>query len=273
MENKPRYVFFGSPEFAAIILQKLIDAGLPPLTVICNPDRPVGRKKIITPPPAKLIAKKNNIPVWQPEKLDAEFKSKLANPKLDFTVIAAYSQILKKDVLSIARLGAIGVHPSLLPKYRGATPIQNAILNGETESGITLFLVDEKVDHGPILSASKQSLAEKENYQALHDKLAELGAKLLIQTIPDFFTGKIKPQPQDESKATLTEKFTTQDGYVNLQKDNPVMVERKIRALNPEPGVWTIYNSKRTKLLEAEITVGQIKLKKIQEAGKNPKTL
>ncbi len=268
------FAFFGTPEFAAAILEKLIEAGLPPAVIVCNPDRPAGRKKIITPPEAKIVAQKNNLPVLQPVDLKTEdFKSKIMG--FDMGVVAAYGQIIPKEIIGSFKNGVIGVHPSLLPKYRGATPIQSAILEGEKETGVTLFLMDEQVDHGPILAQKALENYELRimNYETLHDKLAELGAELLIETLPKFSNGEYTLKPQNDKDATYTKKFKDDDAYVDLEKDDPVLIERKIRALNPEPGVWTFQNNKRMKILEAELTDGKLKLKRIQMEGKKIQTL
>lgn len=335
------FVFFGTPEYAAIIIGKLIDAGFVPVAVICNPDRPVGRKKILTAPPTKILAQKYNIPVWQPETLTTKNPAKngaLADPSVvqesgpglgirnnkhivnsnslssgnvdnsisepaegfapsgpgipspgphyaagsqdllyqnwDFFVVAAYSKILPKEILDIPRLGTVGVHPSLLPKYRGPTPIQSAILAGEKETGVTLYLLDEKMDHGPILSNEKLVMSNEETTETLTKKLAELGADLLIKLLPLMEAPQLAGalEPQGESQATYTKKFKTEDAFVDLEKDSPIEIERKIRALNPEPGVFTLSPSKgghrRMKILEVELTPeGKLKLKKIQYEG------
>ncbi|TSC88827.1 MAG: methionyl-tRNA formyltransferase [Parcubacteria group bacterium Gr01-1014_3] len=279
-----KYVFFGTPDFAAGVLEKLIEAKMPPVAVICNPDRPFGKKRIITPPPVKVLAEKHALEVFQPEMLDASAIQKLKEFQADVFVVAAYSTILKKDVIEIPSLGVIGVHPSLLPKYRGATPIQSVILAGEKETGATLFLIDEKVDHGSILSQTTLSI-ENPSYKELEHQLARLSGKLLAETLPKFITGSITPQPQDESKATLTKKFETADAKIdpailseakNLGGQVAIDIERKIRAFNPEPGAFTLSPSKgglkRVKLLEAEIVDGKLKLKTTQVAGKNPVT-
>lgn len=267
-----KYVFWGSPEFAKIVLEKLIEAGFLPAAVVCNPDRPVGRKKVITPPPVKrLIAeRKAPIEIFQPENLNA-ISDKLSALRSDFFIVAAYSKILPKEIIAVPRLGTVGVHPSLLPKYRGATPIQSAIINGEMETGVTLFMIDEKVDHGPVATQRKLQIANR-NYTELEKGLAEIAGDLLVETLPKLEQGQIKPQPQDETKATFTKKFRTEDGEVNLEKDSPEMILRKIRAFNPEPGAYNIQNGKRVKLLEAELADGKLKLKKIQVEGKNPVT-
>ena len=244
-----KYAFFGSPKFAAIILEKLIRAGMPPAVVACNPDRPSGRKQIVTSPPTKLLAEKHGIRVLQPDDLKIEnFKLKVA--EMDFGIVAAYAKILPQAIIENFKLGIIGVHPSLLPKYRGATPIQNALLAGEAETGTTLFLLDAKVDHGPIIASRKLQIANSDNYETLLEKLANLSADLLIETLPKFNTGAVDLIAQDESQATYTKKFATEDAFVDFQKDDTVSVQRKIRALNPEPGVYSVKNGKRVKILD-----------------------
>lgn len=265
MNEKSKFAFFGTPEFAAIVLEKLIQAGWPPTLIVCNPDRPVGRKKIITPPLTKILAEKYGIKVWQPEKLETD--------KLDgaeFAVIASYNKIIPQAMLDSLPAKFIGVHPSLLPKYRGPSPIQSAILNGEKETGVALFLLDEKVDHGPILATRKLEMRNSD-FETLSRQLAELGGDFLVEILPKFLNGEIIPQPQNENDATYTKKFKTEDAYVDLTKDDPIIIERKTRALNPEPGVWTVKDGKRMKILEAELTPdNKLKLKKIQFEGKNP---
>ncbi len=299
-----KYIFFGTPEFAAIILEKLINAGFIPEAVVCNPDKPVGRKKIITPPPVKkcvmnqVSSVKNKIKIIQPKNiLELKKLDYLTHDTCDLSIVAAYAKILPKEILEIPRLGTIGVHPSLLPKYRGPSPIQTAILNGDEETGVTLYLVDEGLDSGAILANRKAQIA-KRNYKELEKILAELGADLLIEFLQktNQFLGSqtplsimnimevelpyIKPLLQDESQATYTKKFTTQDAYIELKDlkmaqeqdgEAAIIIDRKIRALNPEPGVWTIKENKRIKILEAILTPeGKLKLKKIQFEGKKP---
>lgn len=278
-----KFIFFGTPDFAAIILEKLINANFIPAAVVCNPDRPVGRKKIITPPPVKKSIInyeskiKNKIKILQPENLKSLILNlKSLNP--DLFIVAAYSKIIPKEIIELPRLGIIGVHPSFLPKYRGATPIQSAILNSEETTGTTLYLIDEQVDHGPILTQRKLEI-HNTNYLLLYTKLAALSANLLIETLPDIEKKIKNAVPQDETQATFTKKFSTKDAFVELKKlktaineggENALQIERKIRALNPEPGVFTISNNKRIKLLEAEIINGKLKLLKIQVVGGKP---
>ena len=277
-----KFIFFGSPEFAAIILEKLINTEYIPSAVICSPDKPAGRKKIITPPPTKIIAQKHNTPVWQPEKLDDYLIAKLLNYKPDFFIVAAYSKIIPKEILEIPQLGTIGVHPSLLPKYRGASPIQTAILNNDEKTGTTLYLMDEKMDHGGIISNLKFQISNFDTYETLMQKLAELSANLLIEILPNIEEKIKNVKPQNESEATYTKKFQTEDAFIkpeNLEKAEKEggkianEINNKIRAFYPEPGVYTFINNKRIKLLEAKIIDNKLKLTKTQIEGKTPVAL
>lgn len=321
------YVFFGTPEFAAIILERLIKAGFAPRLVICNPDRPVGRKKIITPPPAKVIAQKNGIKVYQPEGLEAPHQNpegvrrsgprgagkfgagqvrnlELEIGEADFAVLAAYGKILPKEIISMPKSGTLVVHPSLLPHFRGTTPIQNAILAGDKVTGTSIILADEKADHGPIVAGKELEIKENDTYGDLLGRLADLSAELLIKTIPGWLAGKITPQVQNENYATYTKKFEAEDAFIDPEDlraaqdgtspSKAEIIERKIRALNPEPGTWTkitpeaaslirankgyIGNiGKRMKILETELNPptggGKLVLKRIQFEGGKPQTL
>ena len=277
-----KYLFFGTPEFAFSILSGLIKADLSPMGVVCNPDRPVGRKKVITPPPVKTLALENGIKIFQPEKLSG-FDANGA----DFAIVAAYSKIIPQNVLDMFPKGVIGIHPSLLPKYRGATPIQSAILAGEKETGVTLYMMDGKVDHGEIINNGKIKISEDDSYSSLENKSAELAVALVLEFIKNFNAGKIITMKQDESRATLTKKFVTQDGFVDPEVlseaqngaslDKAIAISRKIKALNPEPGVFTLSPSRggprRMKILEVELSDGKLKLKRVQYDGEKPKSI
>ena len=281
-----KFIFFGTPEFAAIILEKLIQAELMPEAVICNPDKPTGRKQIITPPPVKVLAQKYGLTIYQPKDKN-ELLEIIKKLQPDLAIVAAFGMLFPKEILAVPKYGFINIHPSLLPKYRGPTPIQTAILNGDEKTGVSLFLIDEEMDHGPIL-AKRELEFPISNFQfpILSQKLAELGADLLIETLPKYINGEIKPQAQDESQATYTKKFSTQDAYIEPKDleiaqekggDKAIEIERKIRALNPEPGTFTLSLSKgglkRTKLLEAKIIDGKLKITKIQVEGKKPQNI
>ncbi len=273
MPNNPRYVFFGTPDFAAVVLDELIAAGMAPVAVVTNPDRPAGRKKELTAPAVKIFINGAdvNIPVLQPEKLDEAFIAELKSIGAEVGVLAAYGKIVPRAVFDIFPKGIVVVHPSLLPKYRGATPIQSAILAGEDSTGTTLFVMDEKVDHGPVLTTAQVPLLDMDTYSTLADKLAEASAALLIDTLPKYVHGEITPVPQSETGVTYTKKFSGEDGYVDLEKNEPVAIWRKVRALNPEPGVWTTKDGKRMKILAADLVDGKLALTRTQLDGELPK--
>lgn len=220
-----RYVFFGTPEFATIILEKLMKFGYKPQAVFREPKESI----------SILIEKLNNL-------------------KPDLAIIAAYGKILPKEILDIPHHGFINVHPSLLPKYRGASPIQAAIFNGDKETGVTIMKIDEEMDHGPVLAISKLPITNpKINYPKLSQELAKLGADLLIKTIPDYISGKLKLVEQDHSKATYTKLIKKEDGKIDWAKSAQDL-ERMTRAFYPWPSAWTLWNKKLLKIIEAEIS-------------------
>ncbi len=284
-----KYVFFGSPRFASIVLNGLMDAGFPPAAVVCNPDRPVGRKKIVTPPPVKSLVAAP-VAILQPEKLDAAFAEDLKALAPDFFVVAAYAKIIPQAILDIPRFGTLGVHPSLLPCHRGSSPIQSAILDGDRETGTTIYLMDAKMDHGPIVAREAVPLdALAASYEDLEAELASLGVKLLSKIIPQFAARGAEglssahagaPVAQDESLATYTRKFTTEDGRVEERdlgaaqagdQKTAEAILRTMNALGKEPGVWTMMNGIRVKLLAARIENGVLHITRIQEEGGVPK--
>lgn len=297
MENapQPNFVFFGTPEFAADVLEKLLNRGIVPKAVVCNPDRPVGRKKILTPPAVKLLVLEHqlqdptlDIAILQPETLDGQFIEQLKAFEPDVFLIAAFAKLVKQDILDIPKHGTIGVHPSLLPDYRGASPMQTTLLDGKDITGVTLFLIDEKMDHGPIIAQETVQIGTM-NYVMLAKKMSEIGGELVAKILPDFLAGRITPQEQDHDKATFTKKFTSEDGFIDIHDieraqleggDVAIAIERKIRALNPEPGTWTMApalcgmhfgKEKRVKLLEADVSMeNTLILKKVQIEGKQP---
>lgn len=239
-----RFIFFGGGEskFAQIILDKLVEAGLSPIESFRNAKSP----------------------------LDADYLKSL---NADFFLVASFAKILKKEIIEIPSKGAIAVHPSLLPKYRGASPVQSAILNNEKETGTTIFLIDEKVDHGAILAMEKIKIENSDNYETMIEKLAGLSADLLIKTLPDWANNKIKPETQNEAEATYTKKFVSEDAYCDLTKDSPEKIWLKIRALNPEPGAFTTLNlingkSLRLKLLKASFIDKKLQITEVQPEGK-----
>jgi methionyl-tRNA formyltransferase len=270
------YLFFGTPRFGALVLERLIAGGMPPVAVVTNPDRPVGRKGILTAPPVALIAQEAGIPLYQFERLDAEAIAVLAACSADCFVVAAYNKILKPDLLGIPSHGAIGVHPSLLPRHRGPAPLQQTLIDGLTETGVSLFLVDEAVDHGPVLATALYTVTDTETYLTLERELAERGATLLIDQLPRWVAGTVTPNEQDHTKAAHTYKFTSSDAFISWNDvavalagdpSQSLRINRLIAGLTPEPGVWTERDGKRLKLLGAHLDGDRLIIDSYQYAG------
>lgn len=262
--NQIKIIFFGTPEFAKIVLEKIVrQDNLKIVTVVTAPDKPVGRKQILTPPPSKVLAQENNILVLQPVDLsDQNFIEQLKLLLPDLIVVAAYGKIIPKNILDIPKFGSLNVHPSLLPKYRGASPTQAALLNGETETGVTIMLMDEKVDHGPVIADCGLQITDFDTYETLSKKLAEVGAELLIRTIPNYTAGKIKPVEQDHNKATYYKMIKKSDGEIDWQK-SATEIYNQWRAFYPWPGVFAqqkTNNKKQTtiKFIEIVLPVTQV---------------
>jgi len=252
MKSKIKILFLGTPNFAAIVLEKMIEGGYIPTMVITAPDKPVGRKQVLTTSPVKVLAEKNKIPVSQPAKiLDSKFY--ILNSKPNLIVLAAYGQIIPKEILEIPKFGCLNVHPSLLPKYRGASPIQATILNGDQETGVTIMLMDEKFDSGPIIQNKKLNLKNKKpTYPELTEELANFGAELLIETLPKWINGEIKAIPQDDKKATFTKIINKEDGKIDWQK-SAEEIERMTRAFNPWPTTYTEFRIKNIEYRKLKI--------------------
>lgn len=274
-----KYVFFGSPRFAEIVLKKLIVLDFAPAAVVCNPDKPFGRKRELTPPPVKAVAQSAGIKVYQPAKIDEAFMTEMRELAPDIFLIAAYSKILPESLLLIPKLGSIGVHPSLLPRHRGSSPIQNTILSGDKLGGVTLYMLDKEVDHGPVLDAREVHVSSSIDYLGLEEQLAELGGLMTPEVLEKYTEGVIIPKEQDHALATFTRKFKTEDGFVDFMDlksaitgdvNLQIAIDRKIKALNPDPGVYTVKDGKRVKLLESEVLEGGFAVKKIQIEGKLP---
>lgn len=245
----PSVVFFGTTSLSAYILEELAKAGYEIKAVITTPDKPVGRKQIITPTPVSEKATELGFEVLKPAKLRGEFTEIHRHDLVsDLFVIAAYGKIVPQELLDIPARGTLNVHGSLLPKYRGASPIQAAILNGDKVTGPTIMLVDAEMDHGDILTTEEFQIAGDDTFESLEQKMAKTGAKLLIQTIPEYLDVSIKPIPQDHDQATYTKLITKEDGFFEI--DSPPSAEdldRMIRAYFPWPNVWTRWNNKVVK--------------------------
>jgi methionyl-tRNA formyltransferase len=235
-----RTIFMGTSAFAVPILEALVNCNFVELlAVITQPDKPAGRNLRLQPPPTKQIAINFDIPVLQPEKArDPEFIEQLKEFSPHLIVVAAYGQILPQSILDIPPFGCLNVHASLLPKYRGAAPIQWAIINGETETGVTIMKIDAGLDSGPILTKRVVEIQPDDTAQTLHDKLAQAGSELLIETIPPYINGKITPQPQDDSQATYAPKIQKEHAKIDWSLPSRDIINR-IRAFNPWPVAYT----------------------------------
>ncbi|MFY9462661.1 MAG: methionyl-tRNA formyltransferase, partial [Candidatus Sungiibacteriota bacterium] len=255
MKPKTRILFLGTPEFALPALQALIDAGYLIVGVVTQPDEPIGRKQVLTPPPVKVLAEQYDIPVFQPLRLDArDFADKIPRP--DLFIVAAYGKIIPKAILDIPRFGVINIHPSLLPRWRGPSPIQAAILAGDAATGVTIMKIDEQMDHGALIANYKLQITNyKTTYLELHNQLAEAGAKLLIEILPRWVAGEIAPIAQDETHATYCKLLTKNSGRIDWGKPAEE-IERMIRAYHPWPGTWTIWKTevgdRRIRIEEAD---------------------
>jgi len=253
----------GTPDFSVPILSALVE-NYKVIAIVTQPDKKVGRKQTLTPSPIKEIALANKIEVLQPEKIlgNVEFIRRINDINPDLIVIAAYGLILPKEILDIPKYGVINVHASLLPKYRGASPIQAAILNGDKETGVTIMLVNEKMDEGDILTQKTITITDNDNFGSLHNKLSVLGTNLLIETLPKWLNEEIVPQKQDESQATYCKLITKEDGKIDWHK-SAVEIERQVRALNPWPGTWTIWGNKNLKVIKSKV----YKVNKVYKVG------
>ncbi len=244
-------LFWGTPEFALPSLENIYQGGLDLVGVVTNQDELVGRKQILTAPPVKQWAQKHKIPVYQPATLKDLKISDL--PKADLYVVAAYGKIIPPAILAKPTYGVLNVHPSLLPRWRGPSPIQYTILAGDTETGVTIMKMDELMDHGQIVAQKKIKIGQTA-YPELHDRLAKLGAELLAETLPKYLAGQIKLTAQDDSKATFSKLLRRDDGRIDWKKP-AAEIDRMIRAFNPWPGTWTLAPSK-DKIYRIKIEAG-----------------
>ncbi len=243
-----KIVFMGTPDFAVPVLKQLISDGYEVVAVVTQPDRPVGRKKILTPPPVKVAAEQHGIPVLQPEKLrDSEELEQIIKLEPDLIVTAAYGQILPKKLLDAPKYGCINVHASLLPELRGGAPIHYAILQGKEKTGVTIMYMVEKLDAGDILTQVEVPISETDTVGTLHDKLSEAGAKLLSETLPKLLRGELTPVPQNEEEATYAYNITREQEKIDWTKTGEEIYNH-IRGFNPWPVAYTTLNGKTIKI-------------------------
>ena len=243
-----RVVFMGTPDFAVPVLEKLIEHTNVVL-VVSQPDRMVGRKHEIKPTPIKEMAIKHNIPVFQPEKIKENYEQ-VRSAKPDLLITCAYGQIIPEEVLQLPRIGAFNVHASLLPKYRGGAPIHHCLINGDEKTGVTIMYMEKKMDAGDIVSQVEYQITKEDNVGTLHEILSQMGAKLLIETLPSIIEGTNLRTKQDESKVTFAYNIKREEEHLDL-KDTGKNIINKIRGLNPWPMANILVNDEEYKILEA----------------------
>ena len=254
-----RIVFMGTPDLASASLQALLRASeLQVVAVVTQPDQPKGRGMKLQHSPVKRLAIEHGLPVLQPARArDETFIEALQDIQSELIAVAAYGQILPQKILDLPRLGCLNVHTSLLPKYRGAAPIQRAILNGEVESGVTIMKMDAGLDTGAILTQEKTAIHPEDTSQTLHDRLAEIGAGLLVKTIPDYAGGKITPQPQPSEGVSYAAKIQKREGEINWSESSGAIKDR-VRAMVPWPGAFSYFGGPSgaclLKIWKAELT-------------------
>jgi methionyl-tRNA formyltransferase len=245
-----KIVFFGTPDYVLPILKAIhkkfvTGPGISPITaVVTQPPRPVGRKQILTYSPVDKWAHEHDIPIhYSANELSID------DVKADLGILASYGEMIKKEVIRLFSHGILVIHPSLLPKYRGASPVPAAIASGDPETGVSIFKMDEKMDHGPVISQFREDISPDDTTEGLRNRLFEKSAEVLAELIGPYIRGKVKLKPQDNSQATYTKILKRADGFIDLTKDDPVVSERKFRAYDPWPGIWTyVYTTQDSKL-------------------------
>ena len=248
-------IFMGTPDFALPTLQQLYESDHHVLAVVTQPDRPKGRNRKPAPPPVKQFAVELRLPVLQPETITPDLIKVLSDLEPDCIIVVAFGQILKKDLLALPRHFCINLHSSLLPKYRGAAPINWAIINGDKETGVTTMKMDAGLDTGDTLLSWKTPIRDEDDAQSLHDTLARKGAGLVLKTLQQLEEKSLQPVPQDSSLASYAPKLKKEDGLINWSK-NAVEIHNQIRGLEPWPGAYTFFKSKRLRICKTEIVPG-----------------
>lgn len=248
-----KIVYMGTPDFSVGALESIINAGHEVIAVVTQPDKPKGRSGQMQFSPVKECALKYNIPVFQPEKVKTpEAIAKLRQYGADIFVVAAFGQIVSKEILDMPRFGCVNIHASLLPKYRGAAPINQVIIDDEEYTGVTIMQMDEGIDTGDMLAKKVIPIDKKETAESLFDKLAKVGAELIVETLPKIEAGEIIPEKQDESQACYAKMMKKSLGKIDWTKQ-AVEIERLVRGLNSWPSAYTYYNGKSVKLWDCDV--------------------
>jgi methionyl-tRNA formyltransferase len=251
-----RLVFMGTPEFAVPSLQRLMDRGEMLAAVVTQPDRPKGRGQKLTPPPVKILAEANGIPVLQPMKVRApEFIEVMRGLSPDLILVTAFGQILPKALLEIPRLGCINIHASLLPRYRGAAPINWCIVNGETETGVTIMQMDEGLDTGDMLLKKSVAIGPEEDAQSLHDRLSVVGAEAMAEALDLLVAGRLIGEKQDDTLSNYAPMLKKEDGLIDWSRDARV-IRDLVRGLTPWPGAFTFLGGKTLKIYRCRVAGG-----------------
>ncbi len=247
-----KIVFMGTPDYAATALEAIITAGYEVTGVVCQPDKPRGRSGALAACPVKECALKYGLPVFQPERIKrAEAVEELKKFPADVFVVAAFGQILSEEILTMPKYGCINIHASLLPKYRGAAPIQWCIVDGEQETGVTIMQMDAGIDTGDILFTRTVPITKEETGGSLFDKLSRAGAELIVEALPKIEAGDFTPQKQDEAQSNYARMLKKEDGEI-VWRSTAEEIERLVRGMNPWPSAYTFYNGKQLKIWKAE---------------------
>ncbi len=247
---EPTVIFMGTPQFAVPALRALAEQPYL-ITVVTQPDRPAGRGGRPTPPPVKVAAEQLGLPILQPETLkDPDFRAQLAAMRPDVTVLVAYGEYVPPSLLDLPRTGSINLHPSLLPRWRGSTPIQSAILAGDPVTGVTIIRMDRGLDTGPIIAQRSVPINPEETAPQLSERLAHIGAQLLVEVLPAWLRGEIQPVPQPEEAATVTHMLSKEDGLIDWNRPAEE-IARRVRALQPWPGTYTTWRGRHLKVVRA----------------------
>jgi methionyl-tRNA formyltransferase len=260
-------IFMGTPDFSVPILQQLIEHHTV-LGVVSQPDRPAGRKKQLKQPPVKVLALEHGLPVYQPERLrkSAAIDELEAMGRPDLYIVAAFGQILPPRVLDFPTHGSVNVHASLLPRWRGAAPIQAAIRAGDTETGVTIMKMDPGLDTGPMISKRSVPITPRTTAATLHDTLSAVGAELLIDTLPRYLSGELVPEPQDDRLATLCPQIEKSEGEIDWSQSATV-IDQLVRAFTPWPGTFTAWDGRRLKVLAGQPTEGRAPIGRVVMAA------
>jgi len=244
-----KIVFMGTPDFAAAALEALIQAGHTITLVVTQPDKPKGRSGALQFPPVKECALRHDLPVFQPVKIKTpEAVATLREYEADLFVVAAFGQILSTEILDMPRYGSLNIHASLLPKYRGASPIQNVILNGEEKTGITIMQMDAGIDTGDMLYKKEIPILDTDTFETLHDKLMVLGGEAICEALPLLEQGKLIPQKQNHEEATHVSMIKKEMGKLLFDAKSAAVLDRQVRGMNPWPGAFTSYHGKMMKI-------------------------